>query len=327
MNKIKNREVKFSLFHDPQKGIFNTTPERVIDFNELIQIYNSDRLKQLTESIQKAKTDEEKKSLKMGLPFITPNGTFSYRNSDNLIEHNSNLVALDIDELTTESAKRVKSELSKSDACLLVAISPRQRGVKALILIDNELSAKDRYNVLKLNKGTIAKSLNISEFKNNIDTAQFVLTQPFFLAYDSDLYVNIEPSPINLDLIAYVEYIAPKIEVSQVPIKANNRIEKYILNATDIVNKSFALCGEGNRHSNIIKVQSISSIIHYAPSIGPEVKQSLLNSVIAMYGDEARANKSNAIKSFHASWNETPRSNNTIESIIDEITNLQNKVA
>ena len=84
------------------------------------------------------------------------------------------------------------------------------------------------------------------------------------------------------------------------------------------------MCDEGNRHSNIIKVQSISSIIHYAPSIGAEVKQSLLNSVIAMYGNEAEANKSNAIKSFHGSWNETPKSNNTIESIIDEITNLQN---
>jgi hypothetical protein len=53
----------FSLFYDVKKGIFNTTPQKQVTFNELIKIYTSDFINHVTKELQNAK-EEDKPELK-----------------------------------------------------------------------------------------------------------------------------------------------------------------------------------------------------------------------------------------------------------------------
>ena len=314
--------IKFSLFFDVKKGIFTTTPTQTIDFKRLIEVYNSDFVKTATSKLKQA-SDKDKPELKKQLPFITPYGTFNPSRKKDYINHfNSKLIALDIDSLTVDESKEVKDILSLNESTLICAISPRGKGVKALILINDVIPLEECYNTLKLNKSLIAETLNIFKFLDNIDNSQFNITQPLFIAFDEALFYNEHAKPLNIKL---AKYVAPTIErrtITKTPIQAKNRIEAYLLNATNKLIEFFALCSEGNRHANIIKVQSISSWLHYAPQIESEVKQSLYHACCSMYGNEKQALSNGVKRAFDKAWETPQKANNVIESIINELNNV-----
>ena len=319
----------FSLFYDKSKGIFTTEPRREIDFRKLVDIYQSDLIKKVTKELQSA-PKEKQQELKKQLPFITPFGTFEpTRQNINITDFNSRLLVLDIDNLKPNEVQLVKFILTSNESTLLCAISPRGEGIKAFIIIGDQIEQHLCYSTLKLNKNHIAEHLGLTEFIEAIDNAQFNPTQPFFIAYDPELYVNYHCKPLDISLIPYIEPIiveepidfglVESIKDSKYQAPINYRIEKYFEGCVNNLVKFFACCSEGQRHSNIIKVQSIASWIHYAPSLEQEIKDRLYKACCSMYGNEKTAIANNVHKSFERAWKTAPiRQNKNLESIIDD---------
>lgn len=307
--------LRFSLFYDKEKGIFETTPHKQITFNELVDIYQSDWLRIRTNYLLEAATDEERQERKKELPFITPYGTFTQRNNNSIEHYNSKLIALDIDGVSDAAAKAICFHLGKLPCTLLSTISPRQKGVKALILIADEIELNKHFDTLKHNRNLIATSLGITAWVESLDIAQFVLCQPFFLNSAPLFFHNDNPTALNIKL---QEYTPPQIEQKEFTrnVSPLNRVDVYLQKATDNLVEFFASCGAGDRHRNIIRVQSVASWLHYAPHLREGIKQQLLSAVISMYGDLRTAQKNNAIKTFETAFNTPNKANDTIEEII-----------
>ena len=321
---------KCSLFYDKSKGIYTTVPCEEIDFHRLIEIYQSSLVKEITEKIRVA-TEQEKKELKKQLPFITPYGIFKPTRANINISHfNCNLLCLDIDGLKENQIELIKAILKPQQSTLLCAVSPRGKGIKALVLISDVIPLENCYNTLKLNLHHIAESIGLTEFVNKIDLAQFKPTQPWFISFDEDLHFNKNYDFLKIKLIEYKEHI----EVVEVDFNAieqvksttnflepiNYRIEQYFFKTVEGLIKFFALCSDGNRHSNIIKVQLVASWIHYAPQLEDKIKEILLNACCKMYGSRKEAELNNVPKSFEKAWNNAPiKRNPTIENIINDI--------
>ena len=326
---VRSNILKFSLFYDVNKGIFANEPVQEIDFNRLVEIYNSELVQDITKKIKEA-DEPTKKILKKQLPFITPFGTFNpTRQNINLTSFNSILLCLDIDGLKENEVQLVKFILTSHYATLLCAVSPRGRGIKAFVMLNDYVPQTTCYNTLKLNKHHIAETLGLSQFVNKIDESQFKPTQPWFISYDPELYINRECGNLVINLIPYQQPIAISepvnfnliniAEQSSYKEPIDYRLNKYFETATNSLIKFFACCSEGNRHSSIIKVQSIASWLHYAPQIESEIKSKLYNACCLMYGNEKQAIENNVHKSFERAWNTAPiKQNITIEGILDD---------
>jgi hypothetical protein len=287
-------------------------------------------VKHITEKIRVAE-EQEKKILKKQLPFITPYGTFKPTRANINIEHfNKNLLCLDIDGLKENQVELIKAILTIQQSTLLCAVSPRGKGIKALISISDTIPLVNCYNTLKLNIHHIAENIGLTEFVSKIDFAQFKPTQPWFISFDEDLYFNYQPQPLNIKLIEYKEFIAVGTvdfdAIEQVKSTSdflepiNYRINQYFFNTVKGLIKFFACCGDGNRHANIIKVQLVASWIHYAPQLEDKIKEVLLNACCSMYGSQKEAELNNVPKSFEKAWSTArPKRNETIEQIINDI--------
>jgi hypothetical protein len=312
----------FSVFHS-SKGIFETTPiVESISFKRLIEIYCSkfvqDKTIELQKAIKEDKEGKEVRELKNHLPFYTTNGSFKERNNSSIVEHNDHLIALDIDGLTEAAAIEVKAILSKQPSTILASISPRLKGVKALIIIEGKLFASLRYCTLKDNKTKIAEALGINEYSNNIDKAQFVLSQPCFISFDESLYYNFNPTALSIEL-EIIEAKQTATNYSTPPPILNSRIETYLLNSTKKICEQLETTAEGNRHFSIKKISSVCSWLHYAPNIRMYVLESFYNSICVMYGGEKEAKRQGAIRAYNSASNPIDTANSTIESIINEI--------
>ena len=321
---------KCSLFYDKSKGIYTTIPREEIDIHRLVEIYKSPLIKRITEQIKLA-DEQTKKVLKKQLPFITPYGTFNpTRANINMKHFNCSLLCLDIDGLKENQVELIKAILITQQSTLLCAVSPRGKGIKALVSISDRIPLESCYNTLKLNLHHVAESIGLTEFVNKIDPSQFKPTQPWFISFDENLYYNLQCVPLNIKLIEYKEHIV----IDEVDFEAieetksttsylepiNHRIEVYFANAVKGLVKFFACCGDGNRHSNIIRVQSVASWIHYAPQLEDKIKEILLNACCGMYGTRKEAELNNVPKSFEKAWKNAPiRRNETIEQIINDI--------
>lgn len=323
--------LKFSLFYDTTKGMYTTEPRREINFDRLIEIYKHDTTKGITEKIRLEQDKAKQQELKKQLPFITPFGTFApTRANVNITHFNSRLIPLDIDDLEPHEIELIKFNLTSNYSTLLCNISPRGKGIKALILINDYIPLEDCYNTLKLNRYHIAECLGISEFWTKIDFQQFKLPQPWFIAYDENIFINKNCKALDVKLIPYhkpviidepIDFytINNVLDTTKYLEPINYRIKIYFQNAVNGLIKLFACCSEGNRHSSIIKVQSIASWIHYAPQIESEVKESLLNACCKMYGSHKEAEANNVYKSFEDAWKKAPiKQNKTIEGIIND---------
>ena len=322
MNNNLKRELRFSLFHNETQGHFNVSPKKEIGLSELFDIYQCAYLKEKSTQLKDA-VGIEKDELKKKLPFITPAGTFTQRNSESITHYNSFLLCLDIDGLTETDAPRLRNYLSKLDGCLFTAVSPRMKGVKALFNTSCEIPLENRHKTLKSNLDNIADALGLSLIKDKIDCAQFVLPQPFFLAYDKDAFYSNTDKTLSLELEPYVPYVPEPTQYTPREFSSSTRIEKYLTNACTELVKFFALCGEGARHSNIIRVRALASWTHYAPHLEQEIKDALFNAVVSMYGDYQNANRNGAIRTFNECWETLPQLNNTIEGIINELQTLE----
>lgn len=311
--------LRFSVFYS-DKGIFEIKPKETVSIERLMLIYKSQFLQEKTLELREAIVtgDEERvTTLKNKLPFFTPNGSFEIRKNDSVNVHNDYLIALDIDGLTEMEAEQVKLTLSNQPSVLMTAISPRKKGVKCLVLINSKIQAKKRFALLQSNKELIANSLCIGEYWNNIDRAQFTLSQPCYFAFDEEIYSNMFAEPLTIDLAEPKPIKEHSLNYTKPLPEASNRIEAYILKIAESVNTQLLATSE-HRHPIIAKVKMVSQIIHYAPSLESELKDMLFNSVNGMYGGFEAAKLNGAHRAFEAAWKTEKVANKTIETIIHE---------
>lgn len=318
-------QINFSYFTG---GATSTTPQKQINYKELFEIYESKEIEVLTSEILNAPTPAKKIELKNLQPFFTPYGTFDYRNNKSILSHNKNIIAFDFDKLESpQKAKELLLKFTKLECTLLANISSSQKGVKAIILINDNIPLEEHYNTLKLNAIKIISTLQLDDYYSYLDLRQFVLSQPLYISYSNFFFCRQNPVPVTIGFDVYTENIKRNtIETIKI-IEGSEPVENYVKKATEKL-CNFYLSHTGARHNEIARVKNIAGIIkqYNLHSIESEVKENLLYSIVQMYGGEQGAKMGNAYKSFEQAYNVAePVENNTINEILqqNEIVNFE----
>ena len=315
-------DLKFSLFHS-DKGLKDCKPKQEINFDRLIEVYNSSYVKQKSLEIL-AETDKDKKAIiKRSLPYFSAYGVFKYKNNEpeNLEHFNNNMIAIDIDGLeNSKTTFEVFDIIKRQFGVYYATISPRGLGVKALVRTSIHCQPLELYDLLKHNKKLIASCLGIEYLVDNLDERQFVLSQAFFINYSEYNFINKDPIPliINVEPIPIIEVNI--VDTTRVLPLNNNRVEKYLNSILNGIISNLALTTKGNRHASIMKINGIADFIHYAPNLESEYKSILLDSCVQMYGGVNGAKSNNVYSSFSNAWNKKQnKEHSTIETILKEI--------
>ena len=324
------KELKFSFFYSPN-GITNTKPKKEISLIELFEILQSDYLKTLTEAIREATDTELQKKLKNKLPYITPYGTFEERSNSKLLTYNSNLIALDFDNLNTFQISYIRSRLIESGRTYYVGTSSRGKGIKALIFAGCNFDPENHYESLKHNKESILNYVGIE--REELDLRMFVLSQPFFLNYDEKAYFNLNPLTLIEEKERLRPYkkespiynrITPLIEVTE---EGKNRIDKYLKGCYELLVSKYQIIKEGNRHNSIAMIRSFASYLRtYQPGKESYYKERLYVYISSMYSEEERR-ISRVQESFNTAWSEIQFGHcQAIEDINNEVLRLKELV-
>ena len=313
------KDIKISAY---KGGIKSVIPQTVKTLTEIVKGLQSDELKELTAAMVNCTDPQAKQQLKLKQPFITPYGTFSYRENKSILHHNCFLVALDIDKLTTEQAAAVIAILIQNESCTLCYISGSQKGVKALVLLNGALPLASHYKTLTTNAALLLEALGLVQYAEYLDFAQFALCQAMFLSYNANLYYNPEATPLNIELVEYVEVKTESLPIRDVTDYSPNtqlRIEAYVNNAVESLIFKFEN-HTGPRHNEIANVKGIAGLYKgYSLANESEVYERLLNAAVELYDSEAEAKAANVYTSFATAWNAAePLRNETIESILGE---------
>lgn len=324
------KELKFSFFYS-KNGITNTKPKKEISLIELFEILQSDYLKTLTEAIRETTDKELQKKLKNKLPYITPYGTFEERSNDKILTYNSNLIALDFDNLNTFQISYIRSRLIESGRTYYVGTSSRGKGIKALIFAGCNFDPENHYESLKHNKESILEYVGIE--REELDLRMFVLSQPFFLNYDEKAYFNLNPLTLIEEEERFRPYkkespiynrITPLIEVTE---EGKNRIDKYLKGCYELLVSKYQIIKEGNRHNSIAMIRSFASYLRtYQPEKESYYKERLYVYISSMYSEEERR-ISRVQESFNTAWSEIQFGHcQAIEDINNEVLRLKELV-
>jgi hypothetical protein len=324
------KEVKFSFFYS-KNGITNTKPKKEISLIELFEILQSDYLKTLTEAIRETTDKDLQKKLKNKLPYITPYGTFEERSNDKILTYNSNLIALDFDNLNNFEISYIRQRLIESGRTYYVGTSSRGKGIKALIFAGCNFDPENHYESLKHNKESILEYVGIKG--EELDLRMFVLSQPFFLNYDEKAYFNLNPLTLIEEKERLRPYkkespiynrITPLIEVTE---EGKNRIDKYLKGCYELLVSKYQTTKEGNRHNSIAMIRSFASYLRtYQPGKESYYKERLYVYISSMYSEEERR-ISRVQESFNTAWSEIQFGHcQAIEDINNEVLRLKELV-
>lgn len=348
-----------SLFYDKTAGIYSTTPRENVNLQRLIQVYTSQYIKERTEPLKDPNlTDEQKQELKKFLPFVTPYCLCTQRNKASVYHLNSNIICLDFDKLSTSEARYLKHQLSQHPSTILTAISPRQKGVKAIIRLPEKIDSglellqqnnthltkmidcldleinrpsnhaiENHYYFQKHNLPAILDKLGIT---HEADDSQLRIVQPFFIAYDSELFYNLNAEPLEITLQEYIPNERPLAtntattsEKQTADVKPSNYDHRTAQRIAGVIRKKARFIADdlrnntGTRHPKIARCIDVLEIVHYLPEIKGEILDTLKQGIADLYGTEAEAIRSNAFCSFEALQNTIQnRRNELIENII-----------
>jgi hypothetical protein len=304
------KNLKFSFFHS-NKGIQNCNPKGEIDLNELFSLLKSSFLEELTGVIRETTDEEVKIELKLRLPYITPYGTFSYRDNKSITSYNSNLIALDFDNLDEITINYIRETIIQSKRAYYVGVSPRGKGIKALIFAGCNFNTENHYLSLKNNSDQILKYLGLDPW-TVLDTNQFKLSQPFFLSYDERAYFNYEPFTLVEDFEILKPYEKEahiynnNIPLSEVSEESKKRIGRVLEGLYQKLGTHYKNTPEGSRHNSIVKVSNFASYLRqYLPEKETYYKERLLLIVEGMYSDKERIT-SRFKESFEVAWDKEP---------------------
>jgi len=104
MNSKEKNNITFNDFADSKftavvGGQEKVNPDKQINLIELIAILSNPAIRKLSAALRACKDPAARAKLKAKLPYITPYGSFSYRNNKSILSYNSSILAIDIDDI------------------------------------------------------------------------------------------------------------------------------------------------------------------------------------------------------------------------------------
>ena len=326
MNVLKFKDSRFSIVLG---GINQTKSYKTITLSELLGIYQNKAIRNLSFRLSMAPNEAEKKKLKNSQPYFAPYCTYQKRSNANAESYNSELLAIDIDNLELNQVLNTFDILKNCPGCIFTTISARGKGIRALFYVKyendfsnlNDLSrfGYDHYFLLEQNKKLIAEVLGIPEnIYPKFDGRAFVFSQPFIISNNGSFFCNQEPAPLILNLIQKTseqKSIEERKRTDQANFKSikipehnQPQIDRVIRYKFDRVKNKLDFAAE-NRHGQIIKFQYIAKFIHYAPHLKMELKSAGLQLVFDLYGGKELAISQNAENSYNQVWDQAPNEN------------------
>jgi hypothetical protein len=194
---MKEKQISFFL-----GGSSNVIPKGTMSFASLIkQMTNTPKIKKQFDELRKTqKLDVTKfKRIKNKLPYLTPSGQFTQRNNMSLIRDTYTWVcSVDIDKQDNPKVdmNMVQNMLCSEDWVIFCGKSPSGTGLKAFIRLKaGAYNIDDHYRIMT---EVIYEKLG-ADLGCVLDYAQGKLSQPFYLTYDADAYINLEATELNID--------------------------------------------------------------------------------------------------------------------------------
>ena len=314
------KHLQFSVF-EPLNGKFGATqtrPTRTFNFNELLDYYNSPENKELCQAILNAPNQDIKDALKAKQSYYTPYGTFSYRENKSILEKN-NIVSIDIDELKDKKeAIEIRNKLAEHPSILFALLSTRGEGVKAMMRINPIDAKQSQIQLREIFKPYLQSYLKLDNPDDQIDTAQFTLSQPCYFSYDADIYINKDATVLDLEF-DYKEPERPVFIPTAVPLGADTKIDAYIKKVLE--NKLNLLTSSGARHHKLAYIKQLAVLNHYAPHLENEIIETFISAGERMYNSNEKAKIKGVRKSVMDAWGKSvnsPINNATLEGIISE---------
>ena len=246
-----------------------STPNNLkdVEINEVLAMiqngvcYNQD-LREVTAFIQSQSNHDVQNQLKLQyLPVALFNGTFSYKNSAGLKEY-SNFTAIDFDRFNNElEFNEVRSRLCNTPCVYAVFRTPSGRGLKAIVMHDNDNPEYHEELYLQL----------LSKFNTPAtDTSVGDIARGNYICYDPNLWVN--DNCVSYHFVHNPQYINNKV----IPSRSHGTLDKATLKQAlsslkplskksdeSIINilnskweKDFSRRKEGNRANSIFKSAS-----------------------------------------------------------------------
>jgi hypothetical protein len=190
-------------FHPvPQFSIYpnakNTWSHTVVNIFQVIRLMQSEKLKGISEQIAAARktgNEELRKRLKNSLPYITHSGIFEPRNNESLKQPGFTY-QLDIDGISNPEEILKKLIKDKQLHVLFASVSVSGNGVKAMLFFKDLIFLSDTWPWPKYREAYHQLTPFLNEyFKENysvpgIDRQMKAISQPFFLYYAADLFIN-----------------------------------------------------------------------------------------------------------------------------------------
>jgi hypothetical protein len=309
---MEYKSFKDSQFSIMLKGITNLLPDTTISIKELITLYLDDVSRAQGKELSNCIDEAKKKKLKERAIYITPYGSFTSRCNEDIVSYNKNILAIDIDKLKPEQIDTIYKTLSNNPHVLLVFVSARGRGLKALINIEyNNVTdvITEHYNLLRDNKEVIERALGLEI--GILDRTSFVLSQPFIITYNDRHYYNLGCEPIRFNFLPLVvketNSIATPQKIKEIATKTNleakTERERLVLRRFNMI----VLYSNEARHPQIAKFKATAKEIHYAPDLKTDLYNRGWAMVVEMYGNEKTAIGERALISYKNIWENTPR--------------------
>ena len=165
-----------------------------VEINEVLAMiqngvcYNQD-LREVTAFIQSQSNHDVQNQLKLQyLPVALFNGTFSYKNSAGLKEY-SNFTAIDFDRFNNElEFNEVRSRLCNTPCVYAVFRTPSGRGLKAIVMHDNDNHAR-HYELYE----QLLQKFDIPSTDKSVSD----IARGNYLCYDPDLWLNENCTPYH----------------------------------------------------------------------------------------------------------------------------------
>ena len=306
---MKRNDFNSTKFSIALGGITNTTPLTQITISDLKTIYLDGTLIKISKDIINNDNEEERKELKLALPYITPYGTFEpIRKNEFITSYNTEILAIDIDKLSAEDLAKAWEILSNGINTLMVFITSSGKGIRALIRVEYniEIDPLEHYHLLKFNKNYITQALGLEGF--TLDLAMFVLSQPFFIFHRKTFnYFNENATPLILSL-SHIEVKSPiALGVNLGGLAPQNKKDSTVLKSFEFV--ASKLTFYGNRHHQIAKFTPLAELIHYSPHLKEQLFNEGWKLIVQLYDNNlGEAISQNALRSYQAIWdNAKPR--------------------
>lgn len=178
--------MKVNLF----KSVKNTAPNLTRDVTFFLDRIRDGNSKKIVEELRTTEDEEKKKILKLQLPAVAFNGTFTKRSKNDLKEP-SGLMILDFDDFDTfKDAVDFKTKLKEDKHIFSAWMSPNY-GVKALYRI---MDVKDDEH-FKAVYGEVEKRYD------NLDPSGKDISRLCFESYDPEIYVNLDAEVFSPEIV------------------------------------------------------------------------------------------------------------------------------